>query len=443
MPYLFPRLERSMRENNLRYALSESGATSFRINLPPKEEMSTERPCLDGQMGEVIKCYREWKFSGDNEWLRRHSAGIFRMLEYAWSEENPDRWDADMDGVLEGRQHHTLDMELFGPSSWLEGLYLLALDCGAEMAIALGDESRAKLYSSLYESGRAWMNEHLFNGRYFHQAVELSSKALLDRYDAAPKYWNEEAQEIKYQVAEGCIIDQMLADWHAALIGRKGVFDEEKKRIALKSLFENNYKPRMRDVVNMWRNFSVNDEAGTVICSYPEGTRLPAIPIPYCEETMTGFEYALAGLMISQGYLDEGEAIVGAVRDRYDGEKRNPWNEIECGSNYARSMASYALMPIYSGFCFDMTKKHIGFAPVQESGRYLFSAGESWGVAEIDEGRCVISILGNALTLHSIALPNADRITHVTLDGEAVDFALADGRIVLGDARICKELVLR
>lgn len=26
---------------------------------------------------------------------------------------------AAADGVLEGRQHHTLDMELFGPSSWL------------------------------------------------------------------------------------------------------------------------------------------------------------------------------------------------------------------------------------------------------------------------------------------------------------------------------------
>ena len=198
----------------------------------------------------------------------------------------------------------------------------------------------------------------------------------------------------------------------------------------------------MRCVVNMWRNFSLNDEAGTVICSYPEGAKLPSIPIPYCEETMTGFEYALAGLMISEGYVAEGENIVKAVRDRYDGEKRNPWNEIECGSNYARSMASYALMPIYSGFSFDMTKKHIGFAPIHNSGKYLFSACESFGTVELYEGRCDISILGNALTLNSISVPDAESITSVTVDGEKINFSFIDGSIVLGNVEIRKELRL-
>lgn len=443
MPYLFPKLERSMRENTINYALIDSGATSFRLNLPLKKEMSTPRACVDGQMGEVIKFYREWKFSGDNEWLKNHAESIFKMLEFAWAEENPDKWDADMDGVLEGRQHHTLDMELFGPSSWLQGFYLLALDCGAEMARFLGDEKRANLYSKLYESGKAWMNEHLFNGKYFNQLVDLSDKSVLDRYGAAQRYWNEEAKEIKYQVAEGCIIDQMLADWHAVLIGKNGVFDLNKKKTALESLYKYNYKPSMRSVVNMWRNFSLNDEAGTIICSYPEGAKLPTIPIPYCEETMTGFEYALAGLMIAHGYLTEGENMVKAIRDRYDGEKRNPWNEIECGNNYARSMASYALMPIYSGFSFDMTKKHIGFAPIQNNGKYMFSACESWGSVEFCEGRCDISILCNALTLNSIAVPNAEKVKSVIVDGESVDFTISNGKILLSQVEIHKELSLR
>ena len=158
---------------------------------------------------------------------------------------------------------------------------------------------------------------------------------------------------------------------------------------------------------------------------------------------MTGFEYALAGLMISEGYVAEGENIVKAVRDRYDGEKRNPWNEIECGSNYARSMASYALMPIYSGFTFDMTQKHIGFAPISGVGKYLFSIGESWGSVEFCEGQCNISIFGNALTLNSIAIPDADRITNVKVDGEAVGFSVINGYIVLDTVEIHKELTLR
>lgn len=443
LPYLFPRLERSIRENMMNYALVDNGATSFRLNLPLKKEMSTGRACVDGQMGEVIKCYREWKFSGDTEWLRKHAERIFKMLEFAWSEENPDLWDADMDGVLEGRQHHTLDMELFGPNSWLQGFYLLALDCGAEMAKALGDEQRVRLYRKLYENGKAWMNEHLFNGSYFYQSIDLSDKSILDRYRHADCYWNEEASEIKYQVANGCVIDQMLADWHATLIGREGVFDPDKKRIALGNLYRNNYKPSMREIANMWRNFSLDDEAGAVICSYPKGTKIPAIPVPYCEETMTGFEYALAGLMIAEGYTEEGETLVKAIRDRYDGEKRNPWNEIECGSHYARSMASYALLPIYSGFSFDMTKKHIGFAPVLKQGKFLFSAGESWGCAEFDNGQCEISVLGNVLQLDSIKIPDADRVTSVTVDGVRVDFEIAKDRIVLGNVEIHQTLCLR
>lgn len=443
MPYLFPRLERSIRDINLKYALQEDGATSFRVNLPLKREMSTVRACVDGQMGEVIKCYREWKFSGDDEWLKNNAEGIFKMLEYAWSDSNPDKWDADMDGVLEGRQHHTLDMELFGPSSWLQGFYLLALDCGAKIAAHLGDENRRITYSRLYEQGKAWMNKHLFNGRYYCQSIDLSNKSILERFDGTERYWNEEAGEIKYQVADGCIIDQMLADWHAALIGLDCVFDPKKKKTALKHLYENNYKDSMRDLTNMWRNFSLNDEAGTVICSYPDGSKLPAIPIPYCEETMTGFEYALAGLMISEGYILEGEKMVKAIRDRYDGEKRNPWNEIECGSNYARSMASYALMPIYSGFSVDMTEKHIGFAPITSTGKYLFSAGESFGTVEFDESNYRISVLGNPLGIASISIPSCERITKVTVDGQNVDFDIVNGKVIFADVQIFKEMSIR
>ena len=441
MPYLFPKLERSIREITMKYALQDDGSTSFRVNLPLKKEMDSKYACVDGQMGEVIKCYREWKLSGDNEWLKKHSESIFKMLEYAWSKDNPHKWDANLDGVLEGRQHHTLDLELFGPSSWLQGFYLLALDCGAKMARFLGDEKRAELYTRLYSSGKSWTNENLFNGKYFYHKIDISDKSLVDSFDATEHYWNEEANEIKYQVADGCIIDQIIADWHAILIGANGIFDVEKKKKALENLYKNNYKDSMRKLTNMWRNFAIDDEQGTVICSYPDGAEVPAIPISYCEETMTGFEYALAGLMIAEGYISEGESIVKAVRDRYDGEKRNPWNELECGCNYARSMASYALMPIYSGFTFDMTENHIGFNPINRVGKYLFSICESWGTVEFDSKSCRLSVLGEALELNSISIPNFKDITGVMVDGSAVDFKIEDGRIFLGNAKINKEIL--
>jgi len=442
MPFLFPRLERSMRENTMKYTLTETGATKFRVPLPLGRELGKFRACVDGQMGEVIKCYREWKISGDSEWLKNHSADIFKMLEYAWSPENPDRWDADKDGMLEGRQHHTLDMELFGPSSWLEGFYLLALDCGARMADAVGDTERAKEYREIFEKGRTRMNEELFNGEYFYHKIDLGDKSLPESF-GTESYWNSEANEIKYQVADGCIIDQMLADWHAAIIGVDGVFDADKKKKALESLYKYNYKASMREVTNMWRSFSLNDESGTVICSYPDGVKLPAIPVPYCEETMTGFEYSLAGLMIANGYFDEGDTVVKAVRDRYDGEKRNPWNEIECGSNYARSMASFALMPIYSGFTFDMTEGYIGFAPLKDGeGRYLWSVGNTWGTVSIDSLGMTLKVLGTPLVLSALGTVNAERSESVRVDGTDVAFEKKERRLVFEKLTVSDELAV-
>ena len=434
MPFLFPDLERSMRENTIKHATTKDGATKFRVPLPLGRDIGTGfRACVDGQMGEIIKCFREWKVSGDSAWLKEHSDAIFKMLEYAWSDKNADAWDADMDGIIEGRQHHTLDMELFGPNSWLEGFYLLALDCASQMADALGESERSEKYKKLYENGRKWMNENLFNGSYFCQKIDLCDKNIIDSFEASERYWNDETGEIKYQIADGCIIDQMLADWHAALIGCDPVFDSDKKNTALKSLYKNNYKSSMREVTNMWRNFALNDEGGTVICSYPEGATVPKIPVPYCEECMTGFEYSLAGLMIANGHTKEGEEMVSAVRGRYDGEKRNPWNEIECGSNYARSMASYALMNIYSGFSFDMTKGYIGFSPLSDGkGIYVWSVGDTWGSITIGDDLASLTVSGSPLTLSEFGIAQSKRITSVKADGTDVNFSVEQDKIVLG-----------
>jgi hypothetical protein len=272
------------------------------------------------------------------------------------------------------------------------------------------------------------------------QKVDLSDKSVIDKFNA-DVYWNAEAEQIKYQVADGCIIDQMLADWHAAILGLDGVFDTDKKRTALKNLYKNNFKKSMREVANMWRNFSVNDEGGTVICSYPEGVEQPAIPISYCEETMTGFEYALAGLMIAQGYQKEGERMVRAIRERYDGEKRNPWNEIECGSHYARSMASYALLPIYSGFTFDMTESYIGFAPIAKGdSRFLWSVGNTWGTVKFESKNRELLVLGNSLALRSFGLSKGENVTSVKVDGKPVSFKNVNGAVEFEQVEIHERL---
>jgi len=445
--FLFPDLERSLRDTEFRYDTDADGAMYFRTALPLGRGISTQYvdgkpiPCVDGQMATVIKIYRDWKITGNSEWLRNNWENIKKILEYAWSDKNHCEWDKDKDGVLEGRQHHTLDMELFGPSSWLESMYLAALKAAAEMADFLGEPEKRDEYTALFENGYRWTKEHLFNGAYFHQHVDLNDAGPTKHF-GCPNYWNSEAAELKYQIADGCAIDQMLGQWHANICGLGDVLDPEQRRIALCSMMKNNFKPSMREFANPWRIFALNDEQGTIICDYPEGSYKPVIPITYCEETMHGFEYAFASLLVTEGMTEEGVQVAKAVRDRYDGEKRNPWNEIECGSNYARSMASFALLPAFSGFSYDLPRGTIGFAP-KPAGDYrcIWSLGTGWGVFERTGKESAIRIIKGKLTLSCLKLSNAEKITALYLDGNAVSFYVENGAICFEKTTIFKEII--
>ena len=434
--FLFPDLERSLRDVEFRCDVDPNGKMGFRTLLPLGRGVSKTRACVDGSMLTVVKALREWKISGDDAWLEKNWQTVKSILEYAWHEENPDAWDRDRDGVLEGRQHHTLDMEMFGPSSWLEGLYLAALRAGAEMAEHFGETEKAAEYRALFENGYAYTKKNLFNGKYFIQKVDLSAKEYTERF-GCPEYWNEEQQQLKYQIADGSEIDQMLGQWHANILGLGDIFDPEQRKTALASMFKNNFKPNLREFANMWRVFALNDEGGTVICDYPEGSEKPVIPIPYCEECMTGFEYAFAGLLISEGFIEEGLQAVRAIRDRYDGAKRNPWNEIECGNNYARAMASFALLPIFSGFTFDLPKKHIGFSPIVTGDfRALWSLGTGWGEFVRTDAESSVRLQGGTITLSSLTLGGAPAVKELTVDGNPIAFTREGDTLCFGEVTV-------
>jgi len=430
--FLFPDLERSIRDLEFEHCVWETGETAFRLPLPLADPVKPWRACVDGQMGCVIKTYREWKISGDNEWLKKVWPKVKQVLEFAWSDQNPDEWDKDKDGVLEGRQHHTLDMELFGPSSWLQGFYLAALKAAAEMAEFLGESDKAAEYMEIFEKGKAWTKENLFNGKWFVQKTDINNKALMEHFDCVDRYWNEETGEIKYQIAEGSSIDQLCGQWHANLCGLGRLFDEEQIKTACRNLFKNNFKPTMRAFTNPWRIFSLNDDAGAVICDYPEGAYKPRIPITYCEETMTGFEYQMAGLLMSEGFIEEGLQVVKGIRNRYQGYNRNPWNEIECGSNYVRSMASYGLLPILSGFSFDLPGGSIGFDPrlTVRPFRSVWSLGTGWGNVVIGEEETTVRLLSGSLMLSRLCLPYIKEPQKLIIDGKEISFVKENGTLL-------------
>ncbi len=448
LPFLFPQLERSMREADYRYNLRPDGGMAFRLQLPLGSERWSFRPCADGQFGGVLKAYRDWKVCGDTEWLRRLWPAIQQSIEFAWSETNEDRWDPDRRGILTGRQHHTLDMELFGPNAWLTGFYLGALKAAAEMAAYLGEPERAADYRSLFERGKAWADRHLFNGEYYHQLIDLSDRSILEQFaggsasmsgDVLSAYWDEEHGEIKYQIGEGCEIDQVLAQWHANLYGLGEIFDPAQTQSALASIFRHNFRRPMRNEYNPCRVYCLNDEGGLVIAYWPEGRRKPVIPLPYSQETQNGYEYAAAIQMIQSGLVEEGMTVVAAIRERYDGERRNPWNEFECGSNYARSMASYALLNAFSGFRFDMVRGLVGFSPActhEGHFRCFWSLDSGWGEFVQQPGHFELRVLYGNLRVQTLEVPltKGEIVRTVLLQNEAVPFVQDSNQIHLQPA---------
>ena len=427
--FLYPELERSIRDLEFKYSMDDAGGLQFRLRIPVTSPKGTFRPCVDGQMGTVFKVWREWKISGDTDWMLGLYPSVKKALSYTWSKDNYDEWDKDHSGVLTGRQHHTLDMELFGPSSWLEGFYLLALKAMTEMSAVAGDTEFARECSELFEKGKAYTEKELFNGKYFIQRIKLDDLDI-PKHFGADNYVNTETGEIKYQIGEGSEIDQMCAQWHANILGLGRIFTKEQTDIALKNMYKNNFKSSMRAFANPWRIFALNDEAGSVICDYPDGAYKPKIPIPYCEEAMHGFEYQFAGLLISEGMIEEGLSVVRAVRERYRGHNRNPWNEIECGSNYARSMASFALIPIFAGFTFDMPNKKIGFAPIcgEESYSTFWAVDGAYGEFSFDENGATLTVAEGKITLEKFGI-KAENVGSVFADGECVSFTF-DGNTV-------------
>jgi non-lysosomal glucosylceramidase len=382
LAYLYPSLERTMRETDFQVNTRPNGRMSFRTWLPASSgELWDYKPAADGQMGCVLKLYREWQLSGDTEWLRGLWPQAKRAIEWAWE---PGSWDADGDGVMEGEQHNTYDIEFFGPNSMMGSLYLGALKAGALMAEAVGDAEMAARCRQTYESGQKNYDALLWNGEYYEQRVEVRTihQDGQSREDWHPSPIKPGESEPRYQYGAGCLSDQLLGQWFCLVAGLGHVLPPDRVRAALEAVYRHNWRAGLDNHESCQRTYALNDEAGLLLCSWPRGGR-PAYPFPYADEVWTGIEYQVAAHLIYEGMVDEGLRIVEGVRARHDGVRRNPWDEFECGHHYARAMASWSLLPALSGYDYSAIEARLRFAPrlAGRNGEFrcFFTTGEAWG----------------------------------------------------------------
>ena len=361
--YLFPSLEREMRRIEFNVETGDDGFMRFRSFGTFHDDFVWQGrtdAAVDGQMGSILRAYREWQLGGDMDFLAEIWDGIKRAIAFAGV-----YWDHDNDQVLDGVQHNTYDIEFHGPNPLCGVYYLAALRATEEMADAMDEPELAGRCRQAFELGSNNLDEMLWNGEYYVQR--------LDELDAQ-----------KYQHGSGCLSDQLLGELHARILGLGKLLPAERIQRALKSIHKYNFKPDLSEHVNPQRTYALNDEAGLLLCSWPQGGR-PQLPFPYADEVWTGIEYQVAAHLIYEGWLEEGLEIVKALRARHDGIRRNPWNEVECGNHYARSMASWALLLALSGAGLDSSDYTKGLSPVaslyakDRPFKTFWSNGRVWG----------------------------------------------------------------
>jgi hypothetical protein len=250
------------------------------------------------------------------------------------------------------------------------------------MAEAVGDGESAGRYRELFERGGRKLEE-LWNGEYYVQRVP-AVEALRPGAASPGESWHAPAVvdgQIRYQYGDGCLSDQLLGEWLAAMAGLGPLLDPTRVRATLASIYRYNFRHDFFEHTNAQRLYALGDEKGLLLCSWPKGGR-PALPFVYADEVWTGIEYQVAAHLIHAGHVAEGLALVRAVRDRYDGRRRNPWNEVECGAHYARALSSWSLVLALSGFTFSAPERRLGFAPRVNAAdfRCFWSCGEGFGV---------------------------------------------------------------
>lgn len=357
LAFLFPKLEQTMRRVEFLLETDDTGRMAFRTRRVFGKEGGEYHPAADGQMGCVLRLYRDFLLTGDLDYVKELWPKARLALAYG------DRyWDSNHDGVLDAKQHNTYDIEFYGENSLTNSVYYAALRAAEEIERRLGNEAEAQRYHELWERGSALMDRMLWDGEYYRQNTEDVNRYL-------------------YQYGAGCLSDQVLGQVLAHVNHLGYILPGEHVKSAVASVYKYNFKHSFSEFQCTQRVYALNDETGLVLCTWPKSEE-PHLPFIYSDEVWAGVEYQVAAHLIYERYREEGLEIVRGVRSRYDGYRRNPYCEVECGNHYVRSMASYMLLTALSGFSCDMSENRISFAPrySEEDFRAFFCTGKAWGV---------------------------------------------------------------
>ncbi len=405
IPHLFPALERTLRETEFEVSQNDEGHQIFRTNLPISPAVHDFHAAADGQLGGIMKIYREWRISGNTDWMKELFPYVKKSLDYCI-----ETWDPKHQGYLEEPHHNTYDIEFWGPEGMCTSFYLGALTAFIEMSKASGEPVDA--YQNLLSKGKTFIENDLFDGEYFIQKIKWTGLRAADPVEALRKSfsgnYSPEALEIlqkegpKYQYGTGCLSDGILGMWIASVCGLPEVVDNTKVKSHLESVYKYNLKTDLSEHVNPQRpSYACGKEGGLLLCTWPKGGQL-SLPFVYSNEVWTGIEYQVASHLMLKGDVEKGLDIVRECRKRYDGVVRNPFNEYECGHWYARAMSSYALLEGLTGVRYDAVDRTLFVDSKIGDFTTFLSTDTGFGNVEFKNGKVTVKMVYGNLDVKKI-----------------------------------------
>ena len=421
IPHLFPDMERTLRESEFFISQNKEGHQMFRTNIPIRPVNHNFHAAADGQLGGIIKIYRDWRISGDTDWLRMMYPQVKKSLDYCI-----ETWDPRHVGALEEPHHNTYDIEFWGADGMCTSIYAGALNSMVNLGKALGED--VSKYEDLLAKSKNYMENKLYNGEYFIQNIQWKGLKSPDPIELAKKHWNsdysEEARELllkegpKYQYGKGCLSDGIIGCWMSLVAGLNEPIESSKVKSHLNSIYKYNLRKDLRDHANPQRpTFGLGTDGGVLLCTWPKGEKL-SLPFVYSDEVWTGIEYQVASHLIFEGEVEEGLDIVRTVRSRYDGKVRNPFNEYECGGWYARALSSYSLLQALTGVRYDAVEKTLYIdSKIGDSFKSFLSTNTGFGTVELKQGKPVIKVVYGNIDIQTCLVSGKE----VTFDRDKID----------------------
>lgn len=391
VPHLFPEMERSLRETEFFVSQNKEGHQTFRSNLPIRPVSHNYHAASDGQLGGIIKTYRDWRISGDNEWLAKMYPQLKSSIDYCIR-----TWDPRHSGALEEPHHNTYDIEFWGADGMCTSFYASALQSFISMGRYLKQDMA--FYEDLLRKSKNYLENKLYDGEYFIQNIQWKGLNATDPTQVITTEQNsgysEEAIKLlqkegpKYQYGKGCLSDGIIGCWMALVAGMDEPIDKLKVKSHLNAVYKYNLMHDLSDHANPQRpTFGLGKEGGLLLCTWPKGGKL-SLPFVYSDEVWTGIEYQVASHLIFEGEVEKGLDIVRTVRHRYDGKVRNPFNEYECGGWYARALSSYSLLQALTGVRYDAVEQTLYVdSKIGDTFKSFLSTATGFGTIEMKQGK--------------------------------------------------------